>query len=100
MVDSRWIFICALVRCLRGGPYAGVHTHVHMHICMPMPMLHWSSQAAAHTLLLAQGSGHNRSGGSNVALDAQSRLFLTLYACRGAAAAPRAFGARQRGGGV
>ena len=51
-------------------------------------------------MLLVQGSGRNRSGGSNVALDAHSRLFLTLYACRGAAAAPRAFGARQRGGGV
>ena len=51
-------------------------------------------------MLLVQGSGRNRSGGSNVALDAQSRLFLTLYACRGAAAAPRAFGARQRGGSV
>ena len=52
-------------------------------------------QAAAHALLLAQGS--NRSGG--VALDAHSRLFLTLYACRGAAAAPRAFGAKRRGAG-
>ena len=66
---------------------------MHIHI-------HGSNQAAAHALLLAQGSGRNRSSGSNVALDAQSRLFLTLYACRGAAAAPRAFGARNRGGGV
>ena len=62
--------------------------------------IHGSNQAAAHAMLLVQGSGRNRSGGSNVALDAQSRLFLTLYACRGAAAAPRAFGARQRGGSV
>ena len=70
---------------------------MHVHVHAPA---HGSSQAAAHALLLAQGSGRNRSGGSHVALDAHARLFLTLYACRGPAAAPRAFGARQHGGGV